>query len=117
MQYMEKRSRGRGKRPCPSHTPPTPAPNVEGEDIEKKMEEFYSLLDSIRAMRDLIKTNKDKRRKTELKQPLWRPTFELEDFNETAAGKSVPCRKEEEGGNGKEEEDEENNHVDLSLSL
>ncbi|CAL9766419.1 unnamed protein product [Musa acuminata subsp. burmannicoides] len=101
---MEKGSR-RGKRPCAA-TPPIASPTVEADGEEK----FYALLGSISAMRDLIRANKSKRQKTVASLPLWRPTFELEDFKEedkepgTVAGR---------GRTDGEEEKNENEHIHL----
>lgn len=109
---MEKGSR-RGKRPCAA-TPPMPSPTVEADGEEK----FYALLGSISAMRDLIRANKSKRQKTVASLPLWRPTFELEDFKEedkepgTVAGRGRTDGEEE-----KNEVGEGEKSVDLCLSL
>ncbi|URD73821.1 hypothetical protein MUK42_09466 [Musa troglodytarum] len=106
---------GRGKRPCPT-TPPTSTPAAEADDQEEAVEKFYTLLENIRAMRDLI-------RKTEATPP-WRPAFALEDFREreeprATAESALNPSKEEEGRKGKEKKEvgEEEDSVDLSLSL
>ncbi|RRT53383.1 hypothetical protein GW17_00047874 [Ensete ventricosum] len=75
---MEKGS-GRRKRTSPT-TPPTPtSPTTEADEQQQEMEKFYALVGSIRAMRDLIRTDESKRQKMAA-PPLWRPTFKLEDF-------------------------------------
>ncbi|RWW83577.1 hypothetical protein BHE74_00007905, partial [Ensete ventricosum] len=116
---------GRGKRPCPT-TPPTATRAAEADGQEEAVEKFYVLLENIRAMRDLIRTNDSyKRQKTEATPP-WRPTFALEDFREkeeacATAESALNPSKEEGRRKGKEKEKrevgEEEDSVDLSLSL
>lgn len=114
---------GRGKRPCPT-TPPTSKPAAEADDQEEAVEEFYALLENIRAMRDLIRTSDDRKRQKTEATPPWRPTFALEDFREreeprATAESALDPSKVEERGKGKEKREvgEEENSVDLSLSL
>ncbi|CAL9759433.1 unnamed protein product [Musa acuminata subsp. burmannicoides] len=119
---MEKGS-GRRKRPSPA-TPPTPtSTTTEADEQQQEMEKFYSLVGSIRAMRDLIRTDESKRQKMAA-SPLWRPTFKLEDFKGrekpgTVVDTASSALKEEERRDQKEmnEVGEEENSVDLSLSL
>ncbi|URD90877.1 hypothetical protein MUK42_27238 [Musa troglodytarum] len=109
---MEKGSR-RGKRACAA-TPPIPSPTAEADDEEK----FYALLGTISAMRDLIRANKSKRQKAVASPPLWRPTFELEDFKEEDKEPgAVAGRGRADGEEEKNEAGEDEKSVDLSLSL
>ncbi|KAG1368149.1 protein NIM1-INTERACTING 3 [Cocos nucifera] len=120
--------RRRRKRPAcvvsPSSPPPPPPqpPLTEEDEEEEQIEKFYALIGSIRAMRDLWRTNPTNKRPRK-KEPLWRPTFAPEDFidPDEVAGRAeggLVASKEGEGRKGREKEarGEEESSLDLNLA-
>nr|XP_010921502.1 NRR repressor homolog 1 [Elaeis guineensis] len=115
---------GGAKRPAfvVSPTPPPPRPLAEGDE-EEQMEKFYALLENIKAMRGLWRTNPANKRPRR-EEPLWQPRFVREDFNDRNEDSGIPVgeshsSKDGERKKGKEKEQggEEGSTVDLSLSL
>ncbi|KAG1347103.1 NRR repressor [Cocos nucifera] len=106
--------------PTPPPQPAAAAPLAEGDE-EEQMEKFYALLENIKTMRGLWRTdpaNKRPRRE----EPLWQPRFVREDFNDRnedsgdPVGESSHSSKDGERKKGKERE-EGSSSLDLSLSL
>lgn len=85
----------------------------EEMELEEKMDKFYKLLVKIKDMKGLQRHVKP------VLEPVWQPTFSLEDFDRVEGDE----REREEKGKVKEKlnmerhEVENNNGLDLNLSL
>ncbi|WOK92446.1 hypothetical protein Cni_G01137 [Canna indica] len=110
-----------GKKPFPtSSTTPAPSPKRERDGGEQEeVEKFYGLIGRIRELRDLCGASSPFKRMKKEAVPLWKPTFELEDFERqddaessaAAAATLEEKRRKEKGKMIKEDS------LDLNLSL
>lgn len=116
---------GRTKRPAsavcspPAQSPTRPPPPPAEEDEEERVEEFYALVESIKAMSEVWKANEaNKRPRRDTSEPSWIPKFESEDFEEVGKIENNPANEAKGKKNEEIVEDKGSGSIlDLNIAL